>query len=124
MDNLVAIMSSDKGQVETLIASNADLTVQIKALTDTNTRLTIENANLINIITKIAGTAPAAATAPASTNRDLHYDPNGYCWTHGYRVHKNHNSANCKSKAPGHQDAATRANPMGGSSKKKDWVKK
>ena len=124
MDNLVAIMSSDKGQVETLIATNADLTAQIKALTETNTRLTMENANLIGIITKIAGNAPAATTGTSNANRDLNYDPNGYCWTHGYRVHKNHNSANCKSKAPGHQDAATRANPMGGSTKNKDWVKK
>ena len=124
MDNLVAIMSSDKGQVETLIATNADLTAQIKALTETNTRLTMENANLIGIITKIAGNAPAATTGTSNANRDLNYDPNGYCWTHGYRVHKNHNSANCKSKAPGHQDAATRANLMGGSTKNKDWVKK
>ena len=79
MDNLDAIMSSDKGQVETLIATNADLTAQIKALTETKTHLTTENANLISIITKIAGNAPAATTVPANANRDLHYDPNGYC---------------------------------------------
>ena len=124
MDNLVAIMSSDKGQVETLVATNAELTAQIKVLTATNQRLTAENANLIAVITKIAGAGTEMkATAPMS-GRDANYDPKGYCWTHGYRVHKNHNSANCKSKAPGHQDAATRENTMGGSTKNKDWVKK
>jgi hypothetical protein len=37
---------------------------------------------------------------------------NKYCWTHG---HGNHEGPNCNSKAPGHQDAATADNKMGGS---------
>ena len=35
-----------------------------------------------------------------------------YCWTHGQTGHK---SDTCRSKAPGHQDAATATNKMGGS---------
>jgi hypothetical protein len=41
-------------------------------------------------------------------------DQGSYCWTHGFHVHKDHNSSNCKFKKPGHQEA-TRTNPMGGS---------
>ena len=37
---------------------------------------------------------------------------NKYCWTHGAW---NHTSEKCQHKAPGHQDAATFANRMGGS---------
>ena len=124
MDNLAAIMSSDKNAVDTLVANNAKLTEQVQSLTATIERLTIENANLIKVITNIAG---ASATLPTSTQqqsaRESNFDPNGYCWTHGYKVHKNHTSATCKRKAPGHQDAATRENPMGGSTKNKDWIK-
>ena len=124
MDNLAVIMSSDKNAVDTLVANNAKLTEQVQSLTATIERLTIENANLIKVITNIAG---ASATPPTSTQqqsaRESNFDPNGYCWTHGYKVHKNHTSATCKRKAPGHQDAATRENPMGGSTKNKDWIK-
>jgi hypothetical protein len=42
-------------------------------------------------------------------------DPQGYCWTHGYKVRQGHNSATCRNKAQGHQDTATRDNNMGGS---------
>jgi hypothetical protein len=41
-------------------------------------------------------------------------DHGSYCWTHGHRVGPKHNSATCRSKAEGHQDAATRENTMGG----------
>jgi hypothetical protein len=41
-------------------------------------------------------------------------DQGSYCWTHGFHVHKDHNSGTCKYKKPGHQDGATRTNPMGG----------
>ena len=42
-----------------------------------------------------------------------------YCWTHGYRVGKNHTSATCQNPAPGHQKDATRDNIMGGSTRGK-----
>ena len=44
-------------------------------------------------------------------------DPNGYCWTHGYKVSKGHNSHTCSSRAKGHHVEATRSNTMGGSDK-------
>ena len=41
------------------------------------------------------------------------YDPNRYCWLHGYMVHKSNTSATCKTKKEGHKDGATCANTMG-----------
>ena len=43
-----------------------------------------------------------------------------YCWTHGTTSNEDHSSPECRSKATGHQDAATAANKMGGS--EKDWT--
>jgi hypothetical protein len=55
-------------------------------------------------------------------------DPEGYCWTHGYKVAMNHNSGTCRCGIsghhlfdPNHKKEATRANNMGGSQKNKDW---
>jgi hypothetical protein len=39
----------------------------------------------------------------------------GYCWTHGSSRSRRHTSMTCNDKHPDHQDAATYANPMGGS---------
>ena len=60
-----------------------------------------------------------------STNQqkyDSQMDPVGYCWSHGYKVKQGHNSATCTRKKPGHQDAATRTNIMGGSTTNKNWI--
>ena len=57
------------------------------------------------------------ATTPIRDNRNpptRTSKPKSYCWTHGYRVSKNHTSANCNRTAPGHQTAATMENNMGG----------
>ena len=94
MDNLAALMSSDKGQLETLTATNAALTAQVAELTATNARLAKEITTLTGIITTMSrGAATARTTANKHAETDC--DPNGCCWSHGYRVHYNHNSATC-----------------------------
>jgi hypothetical protein len=40
--------------------------------------------------------------------------PKSYCWTHGYRVSKNHSSANCNTTNPTHRRDATYANNLNG----------
>ena len=101
----------------------------------TITRLTKEMSNLVNIITKISGNNYATNSSNNNAGKisldrsraknpdDTSFDPNGYCCTHGYSVHLNHSSANCKYQAEGHKTEATRANSMGGMNKNKDWVK-
>ena len=57
-------------------------------------------------------------TIPAGPRRGRRWRwiPNkNYCWTHGWRVTKEHTSQTCKFPAAGHQRQATRANTMGGS---------
>eukprot|EP00957_Ditylum_brightwellii_P004662 354470-Ditylum_brightwellii.AAC.1 len=46
-------------------------------------------------------------------------DPHGYCWSCGYNVDRKHNSVTCNKQKDGHQEAAIRSNPMGGSQKGK-----
>lgn len=49
------------------------------------------------------------------------WNPNGYCWSHGYKVTKNHNSNTCRTRKDGHKEEATRANTMGGSTENINW---
>ena len=49
------------------------------------------------------------------------YNPNGYCWSHGYKVTKTHNSKTCKFQKEGHKEGATRENTMGGSTDNIHW---
>ena len=75
----------------------------------------------------IANTAPVQAIVPyvphvfTQAQALRKFDVNGYCWTHGCRVHKNHTSATCKKRAMGHMETATKANMMGGSTKHQGW---
>ena len=46
-----------------------------------------------------------------------------YCWSHGYDCSSNHCSGKCTRKAIGHKDTATGGNPMGGSTKDKEFSK-
>ena len=55
MENPVAVMSSDKSQVENLLATNALLAKQLSKKNVTITQLTKEMSNLVNIITKFPG---------------------------------------------------------------------
>eukprot|EP00957_Ditylum_brightwellii_P088723 6756168-Ditylum_brightwellii.AAC.1 len=69
------------------------------------------------------GISPGEATAPtcptgAKTRR---FDPNGYCWSHGYRCVFGCNSKTCTRPKEGHQREATIANTMGGSEEFKEW---
>ena len=58
-----------------------------------------------------SGTAATGSNADNPGNKD----PNGYCWTHGYRVAYGHSSATCRHQATDHKTTATRADTQGGS---------
>ena len=106
MKKLVAIMSSDKYQVKTILTTNAQLEKQIYEKDATNTQLTKEITNLVNIITKIASKNNATNSSNNKAEKlsfdrsraknpdDTPFDKNGYFWTHSYCVHLNHSSAN------------------------------
>ena len=98
-------------QLQTVLAKNAELVAKLDA------------APIANTATVPKTMAPSAATSGrrpwdkaawiASIN------PNGYCWTHGYRVTTVHDSKNCKGKLLGHVDATTSTDTRGRSIKNK-----
>jgi hypothetical protein len=66
---------------------------------------------LQNMKTELA-TYKQATHRPAARTLEKH---DGYCWTHGFKVSKFHNSATCKHPATGHKTDATKHNMLGGS---------
>ena len=48
-------------------------------------------------------------------------DPDGYCWSHGFRVKRGHDSKTCYLRKNGHQEDATRTDNKGGVQYNKDW---
>jgi len=57
-------------------------------------------------------------TAPRNTGRGPRRPrelSGSYCWSHGFFVAADHNSANCHKPKPGHKTEATKENRMGGS---------
>lgn len=59
--------------------------------------------------------AQANNAVPAPRPYVLRPDIVSYCWSHGTSRNPTHTSATCNNKLPGHQDHATIANQMGGS---------
>ena len=118
LDNLANAATQEKTTLADLVASNSSLAASVATLT---TNL----ANLTTAYTLLAAGSNAPAQ-PATTRGGRPrgsgvYAVGGYCWTHGYQVHKNHSSSTCKHKADGHKDCATRANTMHGSTTNKGW---
>ena len=83
----------------------ATLTEHIKTLTKHNSALIEQNGILINTIANLTNTK-AQAINNAPKNKQSYFDPNGYCWSHGYKVTRNHNSQNCSQQLPGHQQSS------------------
>jgi hypothetical protein len=70
------------------------------------------------------GNYRSKADGPANmTKNSKYWKAETYCWSCGYDCSRNHDSKTCQYKATGHQDSATGANPMGGSTKDKEYSK-
>jgi hypothetical protein len=100
---LATSTSSDRRTVATLITTNAKLATQLEAAQAQIAQLKDEIAPLKNKIKP-----DWQGQLPQKKNND------SYCWSHGYQVAKSHTSATCNMKKSGHEDAATKSNPMGG----------
>jgi methylthioribose-1-phosphate isomerase len=103
LTNLATATASDRSALAALTNTVQQQTEQIKTKDDLIASLKKQLVDL----RKSGNTAKKTAATRT--------DQGSYCWTHGFHVHKDHNSSNCKFKKPGHQEAATRTNPMGGS---------
>jgi hypothetical protein len=87
-----------------LTTTNAVFATQLQAAYAQISQLKNEIALLKNKIKPDWQGKPPVKT----TNND------SYCWSHWYQVAKSHTSATCNMKKSGHQDAANKSNPMGG----------
>ena len=123
LDNLALAAVQKNETVERLIQINE---MKEKTLTNLMAQLAAEKANssrLLDIIHK-AGLKTSNNNLGVGDGNSTRWDPNGYCWSHGYRVTKHHNSKNCRYRKDGHQVEATRANTMGGSVENIHWTPK
>ena len=116
LDQLAMATVNDKTIIAQLTQANAELTA-------TNKQLVQQMAEAVKSLkvlmeNDVKREQEKCERVKAYNER---FDPNGYCWSHGYKVTFDHNSCTCTAKKPGHKDNATRANPMGGSQLNKNW---
>ncbi len=115
LDNLTSAASNEKAILEQLIASNSSLATS--------------NSNLINqvktlhdqLMAKSRGSGGRGAGSN-DPNKRRGSDPDGYCWSHGYRIGHGHTGHTCSHPKEGHQPTATRNNIMGSSIANKAWM--
>ncbi len=123
LDNLALAALNNMAILQQLTVANLALTSSVATLTATNKKL-------VEAVTRRGGNPAATpATNPAATpagggrppkiRQPPH--PGNYCWTHGHCNCKEHTSATCLHKAPGHRDEATAGNTLGSSEKNKGW---
>jgi hypothetical protein len=121
LDNLAAAATTERSTLAQLIETNATLTANIATLTTSVASLTAAYAILAANKQSTTQTPATGKKRSGGTTANKNLAVGGYCWTHGYRVAKGHNSNTCNTKAEGHKDAATRANTMNGSTANKGW---
>eukprot|EP00957_Ditylum_brightwellii_P090755 6911674-Ditylum_brightwellii.AAC.1 len=122
MENLAYATTASNTQLETLVKTNTQLSAQLRKALNNNKKLTKDNSKLIQIIAQIMGGQNITPPARQDHNTPRGYDPNGYCWSHRYRVTRGYNSQTCKKPKGGHRCEATWANTMGGSKAFKNWT--
>jgi hypothetical protein len=89
LDNLANAATQEKTTLAELVTSNVSLAASVATLTTNLANLTTAYALLAN--------GPNAPVHPATTRGSRPCGSGvavgGYCWTHGYQVHKNHSSS-------------------------------
>ena len=121
LDNLAMAAIQKNETMEKLIEMN---NLKDQTIATLMSSLAAEKANtttLLDIISKAGLKAGSNNHGGINGTKPSKWDPQGYCWSHGYRVLRNHNSTTCISRKDGHKVGATRANTMGGSADNKHW---
>ena len=123
--NLATATAADIHAVAELSISNTTLTHELRKATATIATLQQRLESCACAPTPRTGTK-GQQRRPENQQRQHNQicdftplDTDRYCWSHGYHVSRGHNGASCYNTLPGHQSAATRADPMGGSTKHK-----
>ena len=108
MDNLTLAAITKQTKVDMLSQSNRTL---VKVNAEQQNTITKLNNKITTIEKKLEKSSVGGGGGGASEK----FDPNSYCWSHGYKNYPSHNSATCRNKKEGHKCEATRQNTMGGS---------
>ena len=132
LDNLAMATIADRDIVAQLTKINQQLTTTNKNLSEQLQTVLVTNAALVAKLnaapTSNTATGPETMAPSATTSGRRPWNkaawiaslnPNGYCWTHGYRITTGHDSNSCKGKLLGHVDAAKRTDTRGGRIKNK-----
>ena len=114
---------------ETLVATNKKLTQELSRLASIIQTMTIQlrfnsGANNTNIEGGGGGSGGSAIRGTGCPATNQTWDPNGYCWSHGFKVRIGHSSGTCNNHKTGHVETATRTNTMGGVKWNSTWVPK
>ena len=121
--NLATATTSDGTAFITLTTNNADLAKQITILTAHFVTAQAKISTLTGqLATKNGGRGNSNNNCTPSTGNLHGLDPNGYFWTHGWKVRKGHSSSTCSNQKPGHDTTAIRENIKGGSTYNKGWT--
>ena len=100
--NLAMATTKDRLAFNTLTQKNASINTQLILANNTETKLQAELETLKHASAKCICKGRCIGLKP--------YDPNGYFWSHGYKVRFGHNSATYMTKKEGHQTEATQSN--------------
>jgi hypothetical protein len=104
-DNLATATSVDRGIVATLTEANSRLTKQLEYSSQTLKEIRA-------LLKKECNDRSSRKTfAPPNDN---------YCWTHWYKIVRNHTSENCVYPKTGHKREANKDNKLGGSQANKE----
>ena len=110
--NLATATQSDCTTVANMSKTIADLTLQ---LGQANMKLVEARSSIATLTSKLSktGNRPNRSTTSPTGPVDMTtIEKDGYCWSHGFKIAKGHNSSTCKKQKNGHMTAATRDNMM------------
>ena len=117
--NLATATAAERQEVTEISIRNATLTHELRTATATIVTLQQRLESCACDPTPRTGKKGQKQRQQNLSREFMPLDPDGYCWSHGYNVSRGHNGASCYNTLPGHQIAATRADPMGGITKDK-----
>jgi hypothetical protein len=115
LNNLASAASKEKAILEQLIASNSSLATS-------NSNITNQVKTLRDQLAAKSRSSVCRVAGSNDPNKRSGPDPDGYCWSHGYRVGHDHTGHTCSHLKEGHQPTATCHNIIGGSIANKDWM--
>ena len=119
--NISTATQSDRTTVANMSNTITELTLQ---LGQASAKFAEAHSSIATLNSKLAQTWTRPNLPPTITPGPIDMtlmEKDGYCWSHGYKMKKVHNSTTCRFQKQGHMTEATRSNTMGGTTRNKGW---